>query len=129
MLTAPVARVPAAGSLEALFAAPPEAANLRQVHDPDTLWGIIDEILAVRRVHDAVECGVYRGTSVALAATQVGFLDGQGAADHEGLVDSFEDTAKAVVAEPVCLVEKNGVKSYCTTFCCYLVKFVQSWIN
>jgi hypothetical protein len=29
----------------------------------------------------------------------------------------------------VCLVEKNWVKSYCTTFRCYLVKFVQPWIN
>jgi hypothetical protein len=24
----------------------------------------------------------------------------------------------------VCLVEKNWVKNYCSTFCCYLVKFV-----
>jgi hypothetical protein len=29
----------------------------------------------------------------------------------------------------VCLVEKNWVKSYCSTFRCYLVKFVQPWIN
>jgi hypothetical protein len=27
------------------------------------------------------------------------------------------------------LVEKNWVKSYCTIFCCYLIKFVQPWIN
>jgi hypothetical protein len=29
----------------------------------------------------------------------------------------------------VCLDGKVGVKSYCSTFRCYLVKFVQPWIN
>jgi hypothetical protein len=29
----------------------------------------------------------------------------------------------------LCLDEKVGVKSYCSTFRCYLVKFVQPWIN
>jgi hypothetical protein len=29
----------------------------------------------------------------------------------------------------LCLVEKFWVKGYCSTFRCYLVKFVQPWIN
>jgi hypothetical protein len=29
----------------------------------------------------------------------------------------------------LCLVEKIWVKSYCSTFRCYLVNFVQPWIN
>lgn len=53
--------------------------------------------------------GVFRGASVALAIAQirfemdlhflVGFPQGQGAADHESLVNSFEEAADAVVAE------------------------------
>lgn len=40
---APIAaHAPTAGTLEALFAAPPGAVNLRQVRDPDVLWEIID---------------------------------------------------------------------------------------
>lgn len=72
-----------------------------------TLAERLQEIPA--RVYDAVERGMYRSASEALAAAQfcsgldprglVGFPDGQGATDHEGLVDSFEDTAEAVVTE------------------------------
>ncbi|XP_066380882.1 uncharacterized protein [Miscanthus floridulus] len=61
------------------------------------------------RVRDVVELGVHRGASVALAATQVrlghelrhlvGFPEGEGATDHDGLVEDFDVAADAVVAK------------------------------
>jgi hypothetical protein len=39
----PLPLAPAAGSMQAFFAAPPGSQNLRQVRDPDVLWEFIDE--------------------------------------------------------------------------------------
>lgn len=51
---APVAaHAPAVGSLEALFATPPGAANLRHVRDPDALWGFIDDTRDALMASDA----------------------------------------------------------------------------
>jgi hypothetical protein len=56
-----------------------------------------------------VEFGVHRGTAVALMAAQVrsgnelhhlvGFPEGEGAADHDGLIEQFDDVADAVIVE------------------------------
>lgn len=72
-----------------------------------TLAECLQEVPA--RMHDAVEHGVFRGASVALAAAQVrsgvdlrgqvGFPDGQGVVDYEDLADGFEDAAEAIIAE------------------------------
>jgi hypothetical protein len=61
------------------------------------------------RVRDAVEYGVHRGAAVAQAAAQVrsghelrfliGFPEGEGATDHERLIEDFDEAADAVTAE------------------------------
>lgn len=47
------AHAPAAGSLEALFAAPLGATNLRHVRDPNALWGFIDDTRDALMASDA----------------------------------------------------------------------------
>lgn len=61
------------------------------------------------RVRDVMELGVHHGAAVAVAATQVrsghelrhlvGFPKGEGAANHDRLVEEFDEAADAVVAE------------------------------
>jgi hypothetical protein len=56
-----------------------------------------------------VKHGVQRGAAIALAAAQVrsgyelrhlvGFLEGEGAADHEGLIEDFDKAMDVVAAE------------------------------
>jgi hypothetical protein len=60
-------------------------------------------------VRDAVEYGVHRGAAVAQATAQVrsghelrfliGFPEGEGATDHERLVEDFDKATSAVTAE------------------------------
>jgi hypothetical protein len=60
-------------------------------------------------VRGVVEYGVHHGATVALATAQVrsshdlcfivGFPEGEGAADHGRLVEDFNETANAVIAE------------------------------
>jgi hypothetical protein len=61
------------------------------------------------RIRDVVEYGIHRGVAVALAAAQVwwghelyflvGFLKGEGVADHERLIEDFDEAADTVAAE------------------------------
>jgi hypothetical protein len=60
-------------------------------------------------VRDAVEHGVYRGAAFALVVTQVrsvhelhhlvDFLEGEGVADYEGLVEDFDEAVDAITTE------------------------------
>jgi hypothetical protein len=60
-------------------------------------------------LRDAVEYGVHRGAAVALAAAHVrsghelrflvGFPEGEGATDHERLIEDFDKAMDAVTAE------------------------------
>jgi hypothetical protein len=61
------------------------------------------------RIRDVVEYGIHRGAGVALVEAQVwwghelyflvGILKGEGAADHERLVEDFDEAADAVATE------------------------------
>lgn len=61
------------------------------------------------RVRVTVEFGIHRGAAVALAVAQVrtgfelrhlvGFSEGKAAADHDELIEGFDDAANAVVAK------------------------------
>jgi hypothetical protein len=58
---------------------------------------------------DVVEYGVHRGAAVALTAAQVqsghelrfliGFLEGEGAANHERLIEDFDEATDGITAE------------------------------
>jgi hypothetical protein len=63
----------------------------------------------LEHVRDVEEYGVQRGAAVALATAQVrsghelcflvGFLEGEGVADHERLIEDFDEAADAIAAE------------------------------
>jgi hypothetical protein len=63
----------------------------------------------LKHVQGTVEYDIHRGVAVALAAAQVrsshdlrflvGFPEGEGVADHERLVEDFDEATDAVVVE------------------------------